>query len=174
MRFLQTEEAGMTIFRGAIAMFAGLSALLLASVAVSAADYQAYRDGACKPFTQCGINFTEVPADRVVRIDNVSCYVRFSTGIALQAVQLVLANVNGSRAMAITLSAHYQGRVVTGPNINDIHQVFTSNDKVRVVAGPLQFFRAYAQTSQSDGSVGTINQLACHISGTIAPVPAKN
>ena len=37
----------MRVFRAAAAMLAGLGALLLASAAAQAADYQHYRDGAC-------------------------------------------------------------------------------------------------------------------------------
>jgi hypothetical protein len=155
----------MTAFRSAVAMFAGLGALMLAPAAAQAADYQIYRDAVCAPNAECGINFAPVPAGKILRISNFSCYLRFGIDNDVGAAQLVLLNSNGSRAMAITPHLLYQDGFALGPNPEE---VFVANETVRVVGRPGQRFRAYAQVYDSEtGTLGTINQLSCHISGTL-------
>jgi hypothetical protein len=156
----------MTAFRNAVATFGGLGALMLAPAAVQAADYQVYRDAVCAPNAECGINFAPVPAGKVMRISNFSCYLRFGINNDVGAAQLVLLNANGSRAMAITPNLLYQDGFALGQNTEE---VFVSNETVRVVGRPGQRFRAYAQVySSNDGTLGTISQLSCHISGTLS------
>jgi hypothetical protein len=159
------KGATMISFQNAIAMFSGVCALSLVPVAAEAADYQVYRDAVCTPNTQCGINFAKVPSGKLLRIDNTSCYVRIPPTVSLGAVQLVVVNANGSRAMAITPDVHFQD----DPRVEGaINSVYVGNATVRVVVRPTQFIRIYAQTqNNSDGSVGTVNQMACHISGTL-------
>jgi hypothetical protein len=160
--FPQQKEAIMTDFR--ISMFA-LGALLLVPAAAQAADYQVYKDAVCTPNSQCGINYAKVAAGKVLRIDNFSCYVRIPNSVSLGAVQLVVVNSDGGRAMALTPSVHFQDSPKVGGTFDS---VYVGNETVRVVVRPTQFIRIYAQTQQnSDGSVGTVNQMACHISGTL-------
>ena len=157
----------MKVFRSAIAMFAGLGAFLLAPAAAQAADYQVYRDAVCTPNAQCGINFPPVPAGKTLRIDHVSCYVRFLDVNEVSAAQLVVVNSAGARVFATTLNLQFQD----DPEIGATSQrVYASNDSIRAVARPTQFFRAYAQVHNGDtGNVATILQLSCGISGTITP-----
>lgn len=157
----------MTIFRSAAAMLAGLGALLLAPAAAQAADYQVYRDGNCPANFGCSIDFARVPAGKTLRIDHVSCYLRFDfDGVELVAAQLVLLNANGSRAFAVTPSLLKQDDPQIAGDTEE--EVFVSNDTIRAVARPGQRFRAYAVVHKdSDGTPGTVSQLSCGISGTL-------
>jgi hypothetical protein len=154
-----------TGFRASAAMFAGLGALLLSTAAAQAADYQVYRDGVCTPNAECAIDFDVVPAGKKLTIVNFSCYLRFPVGQDVSASQLVLVRQNGSPAFAVTPNLHLQDTPQVGA---DDEHVFVSNEVIRAVGKPGQRFRAYAQVRrQSNGSVGTISQLSCGISGTL-------
>lgn len=154
-----------TAFRAAVAMFAGLGALLLAAAAANAADYQVYKDVRCTTFTECGINFDAVPSGKTLRIDNVSCYLRHLDTYDVGAAQLVVVRADGSRAFAITVTLRNQSRVNLG---GSTYYVYVSNDTIRAVAQAGQRFRAYAQVYQSEsGTLGKVAQLACGISGTL-------
>jgi len=154
----------MRVFRAAVAMLAGLGALLLASAAAQAADYQHYRDGACPTGGGCAINFPVVPAGKTVRIDNFSCYLRIPTGLSVGALQLVVVNANGSRAFATTPNLAFQSIVKIGATTQQVH---TSNDTIRAVARPTQVFRAYVNAYDGNGTLGRVLQFSCGISGTV-------
>ena len=154
----------MRVFRAAAAMLAGLGALLLASAAAQAADYQHYRDGVCPSSGQCVIDFPVVPAGKTVRLDNLSCYLRFASGLSVGAAQLVLVNANGSRSFATTPNLRTQDIAQIGANEQ---YVFVSNDTIRAAARPGQRFRAYAQVYNEAGTLGRVVQFSCGISGTV-------
>jgi hypothetical protein len=124
-----------------------------------------YRDGVCSPNAECAIDFDVIPAGKKLTIVNFSCYLRFPVGQDVSASQLVLVRQNGSPAFAVTPNLHFQDTPQVGA---DDEHVFVSNEVIRAVGRPGQRFRAYAQVRrQSNGSVGTIAQLSCGISGTL-------
>lgn len=156
----------MTVFRNALTVLAGCGALMLLPTAGQAADYQVYKDANCAPNAQCGINFAKVQAGKKLSIDNVSCYLRFGISDEVFAAQVVVVNQNGgSRAFAMTPSLRSQDTPMVDAETET--QVFVSNDTIRAVAKPNQFFRIYAQVHTPTGAIGTISQWSCGISGTL-------
>lgn len=154
-----------TLFRSAVFMFAGLSAPLLASAAAQSATYQVYKDADCAPNAECGINFAKVQDDKTLKLNGFSCYLRIPENTRVGAAQLVLVNSDGSRAFATTAFLQLQD----GPRVGaDFQRVYVSNDTIDVVAKQGQRFRAYAVAYKSnDGSVATVSQLSCGISGEL-------
>ncbi len=158
----------MTSSRIATALIAGLGTLLLGASAARAGDYQIYKDGVCFPNSQCGIDFANVPAGKTVTLSNFSCYVRYPSNNSLGAVQLVLVrNSDGSRAFALTAGVSYPNTSVNvGTGTNSL--VVMTNDTIKAVGHFGQHFKTYVQVQKdSDGSVGTVSQFSCSISGTI-------
>lgn len=158
--------APLPFIRRPVALFVALGALLLAPAAV-AEDYQVYKDANCGQNAECGINFAKVPAGQTLTIENLSCYLRYANDSSVGAMQLVLVNSDGSRDFAVTPNLHFQDSPKPGENAS-LQIVHVSNDTMRVVAKPDQFFRAYAQVYRSsNGSLGTVLQLSCGISGEL-------
>lgn len=154
----------MRAFRSAISVFAGLGALLLVPVA-HAGDYQVYKNASCSPNSECGIDFANVPSGKKLRITNYSCFLAFPYNLKLGTSQLVVVNnSNGSPAFVATADMHLQDQPVT--EVGEV-KIFVSNDTVRAVAKPGQHLRAYAKVYNNSGSVGTVTQLSCGISGTM-------
>ena len=112
----------------------------------------------------CAINFPVVPAGKTVRIDNFSCYLSIPTSLSVGALQLVVVNSNGSRVFATTPNLDFQDDVKIGATTQD---VYTSNHTIRAVARPGQFFRAYVNAYNDNGTLGRVLQFSCGISGTI-------
>lgn len=163
----------MTVFRGALAMFAGLGALLLLPAAAQAAHYQVYKDALrgdaeCKADSQCNLNFARVPAGKVLSIDNLSCFLRHKQGVGLFALQLVVQGPEASgnkRIFALTPNLQLQSTVnVSGENQN----IWAVTDTIGAVATAGQRFQVYAIVRKGTaGTVGSVEQLSCGISGTL-------
>lgn len=152
-----------SVFGGVV----GLAALSLTPNAAFAADYQVYKDASCSPNSICVIDYDNIPAGKTLKLTNLSCYLATSDAFGLAAAQLVLMrNKSGRRVMAITPNFFFQSLVQTGPNSKS--NIFAVNDTIKISGSPGQHFRVYAQVHRgSDGSIGTVQQLSCHISGTL-------
>ena len=144
---------------------------ILAAPQSHAEIYQEYRDGVCAANAECDIDFPEVPAGKILRVSNLSCYLRTprsgSGQSGVVAAQLVVMRVSdGKRILAITPSLAVQENNVTVGSLTE--QVHVSNDIIDAVAKPGQRVRTYAIVNKnSDGTRGTVSQLSCHISGTL-------
>jgi hypothetical protein len=161
----------MKAFRSAVAMLAGLGGLLLMPAAAQAADYQVYKDAfkgdaKCAANAQCIIDFATVPAGQKLTITNLSCYLSHKEGVGLAALQLVVQKANFDRVFAVTPNLQLQSKVAVG---DQQYFVWVSNDTIKAVTKAGQHVRVYAEVHKgTDGSVGTVEQLACGISGTLS------
>lgn len=149
-----------------VAIAAGVISMF-APAAAQAADFQVYRDASCGVNQVCVIDYDNIPRNKTVRLENMSCYVSFESSQDLAALQLVLMrNTNGRRLMAITPNPVFVDNIENGAG--NFNAIYTANETIRVVGETGQHFRIYAQVaSDNNGAIGTVTQLSCHISGTI-------
>lgn len=156
----------MSLRRKALAVFAAASSLALVSTTAQAVDYYEYQNGACAPNSRCHIAFPNVLAGQYLTLSNLSCYLRFVSTNNIYGVQLLTArNTTGTILHAVTPSLHLQNYVKTSPST--LEAVFVSNDSIHAVAIAGRHFNAYAEVRNSSGSIATISQFACHISGDL-------
>jgi hypothetical protein len=161
------------VFRSAAAVLASLGALTLVPATAQAADYQVYKqtlpgDPECQPNSQCNDNFARVSQGQVLRIDHLSCYLSHKEGVSVGVLQLVVQGpaASGNKALfVVTPNLVLQSKV----NVDGVTYFnWVSNDTIRAVAKAGQRFQVYAQVRKgTNGSLGTVENLACGISGTV-------
>lgn len=141
-------------------------ALFLFAAAISgaqASDFQQYRVGTCTNH-KCVVNFSTVPAGKVLRASRASCYLKIAnvtSPIYLNGVQMLLLNSAGNTLMSEAMPMQLLMHNVQNTAITDIYE---DNETIQITANAGQRLQAFA-----DATSGDVQLFACHTSGVMTP-----
>lgn len=148
---------------GGAAMLAGMIVGQAAATIVTFdGHYQEGKSSGCSapPATFCRLDFTLVPANKRLVIEQVSCYLRTDQTAAIQRWLVVVSSAAGSSTI---ISSSLNPIALAATTVSRTFQV---NDQVAVLVN--SNLKPQVRISLSKGDITSLN---CNITGTMTQIP---